>query len=233
MTRTELMKSWDQLLGTFSSVEDARFQVKGARFSQRKGRIEGKGDLKFFLIGRDGKNHRFWGEGNGAGWSRSRRERKAGGSPNSGWTRSGPCGRPRTSSPRSAFRRASPFRCPDTANRGTTTFVYHGAAAGDLDRDGLQDLVVTGINRNYLYLNQGGRFQDVADKSGISVTPPGTAAAAPRLRQRRGPGCLHGLGGRADAVREPSGPLGEAAFLRHLARGRRGGECHRFQRHRR
>ena len=174
MTRTELMKSWDQLLGTFSSVEDARFQVKGARFSQRKGRVEGKGDLKFFLIGRDGKNHRFWVKGTGRLVAVQTGEEN--------WRIS----EFRVDEVRTMRADADLFSevcipagvsisLPRYGEPGNDDFVYHGAAAGDLDRDGLQDLVVTGINRNYLYLNQGGRFQDVADKSGISVTPPGTA----------------------------------------------------------
>ena len=174
MTRTELMKSWDQLLGTFSSVEDARFQVKGARFSQRKGRVEGKGDLKFFLIGRDRKNHRFWVKGTG--------RLVAVQTGKESWRIS----EFRVDEVRTMRAAADLFSevcipagvsisLPRYGEPGNDDFVYHGAAAGDLDRDGLQDLVVTGINRNYLYLNQGGRFQDVADKSGISVTPPGTA----------------------------------------------------------
>ena len=174
MTRTELMKSWDQLLGTFSSVEDARFQVKGARFSQRKARVEGKGDLKFFLIGRDGKNHRFWVKGTGRLVAVQTGEES--------WRIS----EFRVDEVRTMRAAADLFSevcipagvsisLPRYGEPGNDDFVYHGAAAGDLDRDGLQDLVVTGINRNYLYLNQGGRFQDVADKSGISVTPPGTA----------------------------------------------------------
>ena len=174
MPRTELMKSWDQLLGTFSSVEDARFQVKGARFSQRKGRVEGKGDLKFFLIGRDGKNHRFWVKGTGRLVAVQTGEES--------WRIS----EFRVDEVRTMRAAADLFSevcipagvsisLPRYGEPGNDDFVYHGAAAGDLDRDGLQDLVVTGINRNYLYLNQGGRFQDVADKAGISVTPPGTA----------------------------------------------------------
>ena len=174
LTRTELMKSWDKLLGTFSSVEDARFQVKGARFSQRKGRVEGKGDLKFFLIGRDGKNHRFWVKGTGRLVAVQTGEEN--------WQIS----EFRVDGVRTMRAAADLFSevcipagvsisLPRYGEPGNDDFVYHGAAAGDLDRDGLQDLVVTGINRNYLYLNQGGRFQDVADKAGISVTPPGTA----------------------------------------------------------
>ena len=172
--RTELMKSWEKLLATFSSVEDARFQVKGARFSRRRAKIEGKGDLKFFLIGRDGKSHRFWVKGTGRLVAVQTGEEN--------WQIS----EFQLDGIRTMRASADLFSevcipagvsnsLPRYGEPGNDDFVYHGAAAGDVDRDGLQDLVVTGINRNYLYLNQGGRFQDVADKAGISITPPGTA----------------------------------------------------------
>ena len=174
MTRSELTRSWDQLLGSFSSMEDARFQVKGARFNQRKEGVEGKGDLKFFLIGRDGKKHRFWVKGTGRLVAVQTGEEN--------WLIS----EFRLDEVKTMRASADLFSevcipagvsnsLPRYGEPGNDDFVYHGAAAGDLNQDGLQDLVVTGINRNYLYLNQGGRFQDVADSAGISITPPGTA----------------------------------------------------------
>ena len=174
VTRVELMKSWGTFLETFSSVEDARFQVKGARFSERRTRVEGKGDLKFFLVGRDGKSHRFWVKGTGRLAAVRRGEEK--------WEIS----EFQLDEVRTMRASADLFSevcipagvsnsLPRYGEPGNDDFVYHGAAAGDLNQDGLQDLVVTGINRNYLYLNQGGRFEDVADRAGISITPPGTA----------------------------------------------------------
>ena len=174
MTRTELTKSWGKFLQTFSSVEDARFQVKGASFSQRKKGVEGKGDLKFFLIGRDRNDRRFWVKGTGRLVAVQTAEES--------WQIS----EFRLAEVKTMRAAADLFSevcipagvsisLPRYGEPGNDDFVYHGAAAGDVDRDGFQDLVVTGINRNYLYLNQGGRFQDVADKAGISVTPPGTA----------------------------------------------------------
>ena len=172
--RAELMKSWTKFLETFSSVEDARFQVKGARFNERRAKVEGKGDLKFFLIGRDGKSHRFWVKGTGRLVAVQTGEEN--------WQIS----EFQLDEVRTMRASADLFSevcipagvsnsLPRYGEPGNDDFVYHGAAAGDLDQDGLQDLVVTGINRNYLYLNQGGRFQDVADQAGISITPPGTA----------------------------------------------------------
>lgn len=172
--RTGVVKSWAKFLESFSSVEDARFQVKGARFNERRAKVEGKGDLKFFLIGRDGKSHRFWVKGTGRLVAVKTGEEN--------WQIS----EFQLDEVRTMRASADLFSevcipagvsnsLPRYGEPGNDDFVYHGAAAGDLNQDGLQDLVVTGINRNYLYLNQGGRFQDVADKAGISITPPGTA----------------------------------------------------------
>ena len=174
VSRTELIKSWAKFLETFSSVEDARFQVKGARFRQRTAKVEGKGDLKFFLIGRDGKSHRFWVKGTGRLAAVQTGEEN--------WQ----IAEFQLDEVKTMRASADLFSevcipagvsnsLPRYGEPGNDDFVYHGAAAGDLNQDGLQDLVVTGINRNYLYLNQGGRFQDVADQAGISITPPGTA----------------------------------------------------------
>jgi len=42
-------------------------------------------------------------------------------------------------------------------------FIWHGAAAADLNKDGWVDLFVTAPDRNYLYLNDGkGKFRDAS-----------------------------------------------------------------------
>ena len=43
-----------------------------------------------------------------------------------------------------------------------------GAAVGDYDNDGDQDLFVGGVHRQFLYRNQGGRFEDVAAEAGVA-----------------------------------------------------------------
>jgi hypothetical protein len=52
-----------------------------------------------------------------------------------------------------------------------------GAAAGDFDGDGWQDLYVTSYGRNILYRNQGdGKFTDVTDRAGVAA--PGWSTCA-------------------------------------------------------
>jgi len=53
-----------------------------------------------------------------------------------------------------------------------------GAAAGDYDGDGWQDLYVTSYGRNILYRNKGdGTFSDVTDKAGVAAPGWSTCAA--------------------------------------------------------
>jgi hypothetical protein len=53
-----------------------------------------------------------------------------------------------------------------------------GAAVGDYDNDGLQDLYVTGYGANSLYHNEGdGRFTDVTEKAGVGGSGWSTSAA--------------------------------------------------------
>jgi enediyne biosynthesis protein E4 len=56
-----------------------------------------------------------------------------------------------------------------TAGAGLSIQMYAmGAAAGDFDNDGRQDLAVTGVGQSRLFRNAGeGRFVDVTDKAGL------------------------------------------------------------------
>jgi hypothetical protein len=43
-----------------------------------------------------------------------------------------------------------------------------GVAVGDYDGDGWDDLYLTGLNRNHLFRNEGGRFRDVSTEAGVA-----------------------------------------------------------------
>lgn len=58
-----------------------------------------------------------------------------------------------------------------------SVFYGMGAAVGDYDNDGREDLYVTGLGRNRLYRNVGGRFEDVAARAGVRDAGWGTSAA--------------------------------------------------------
>ena len=85
----------------------------------------------------------------------------------------------------------NPFPCRYYHNNGDGAFTDEtakarlwgpwaamGAAVGDYDRDGRDDLFVTGWREQRLYRNAGGgRFEDVTGRSGMSSTTWGTSAA--------------------------------------------------------
>ena len=56
-------------------------------------------------------------------------------------------------------------------------FYGMGAAVGDFDNDGRDDIYVTALGRNFLFHNTGGRFEEVAAKAGVADSGWGTSAA--------------------------------------------------------
>ena len=58
-----------------------------------------------------------------------------------------------------------------------TVFYGMGVAVGDYDNDGREDVYVTGLGRNRLFHNRGGRFEEVAARTGVKESGWGTSAA--------------------------------------------------------
>jgi len=56
-------------------------------------------------------------------------------------------------------------------------FYGMGAAVGDYDNDGRDDIYVTALDRNFLFHNVGGHFEEVAAKTGVADSGWGTSAA--------------------------------------------------------
>ncbi|HKF42419.1 MAG TPA: CRTAC1 family protein [Thermoanaerobaculia bacterium] len=56
-------------------------------------------------------------------------------------------------------------------------FYGMGAAVGDYDNDGRDDVYVTALGRNYLFHNLGGKFEEVAARAGVADSGWGTSAA--------------------------------------------------------
>ena len=56
-------------------------------------------------------------------------------------------------------------------------FYGMGAAVGDYDNDGRDDVYVTALGKNLLFHNQGGRFEEIAAKAGVADSGWGTSAA--------------------------------------------------------
>ncbi len=69
------------------------------------------------------------------------------------------------------------FRDVTREARLERVFYGMGAAVGDYDNDGRDDVYVTALDRNYLFHNVGGRFEEVARKNGVADSGWGTSAA--------------------------------------------------------
>ena len=174
-------------LAHFQEIEDARFKVSGAQFAASadvemnaniptaKVGSEGTARLKFYLVGRDTDGQREWTRG-AAGVA----------------VRRAASGRWQFESfellslesmlaTTELFSEVSlpagvAASLPSFAERGGPGFAWYGAAAGDFNRDGWLDLVVTSPDRNYLYLNDAqGRFRDASLEAGVELLDRGVA----------------------------------------------------------
>jgi len=56
-------------------------------------------------------------------------------------------------------------------------FYGMGASVADYDNDGRDDVYVTALNRNFLFHNAGGRFEEVADRAGVRESGWSTSSA--------------------------------------------------------
>lgn len=176
---SQFMNEWEQLLRRYRQLDDARFKVKEAEFTRRNGALYGSGAFKFFLVGHSPENRPLWMKGNG--------KLQAFQDPDSFVWKIEELlfsDIQVLESDRELFSEVSePARValslPPYGSPGNDGFVYHGAAAGDLNGNGLIDLVVTGNSQTFLYLNQGdGTFLERGWNLGL---PPNSRLTAPLL----------------------------------------------------
>ncbi len=180
-TREHFLKDWEALLSHFSGVEDARFKVKEALFDAGATRVAGaetptaapgaagRARLAFFVLGRNQEGQREWARGTALTEVKK---------PAQGSWRFESFDLLGLESMVAVDDLFSEVSVPATvAREGATTsigFVWHGAAAGDLDRDGWLDLFVTGPDRSRVYLNDGnGRFREAGAETGAAVLASG------------------------------------------------------------
>lgn len=173
LSRSQALDDWASFLDHFSTIEDARLKVTGADFSSKEAGIQGSGRIKFFVVGRDPAFKRLSVKGTGLlkalyldeAWSIS-----------SLTMDTIDAGLAETD----LFSEVSlpagvALTLPSFGGRAAD-FAYHGAAAGDINRDGLIDLFVTGAQRNFLYINNGdGTFEEMAEDAWLALTPRATA----------------------------------------------------------
>ncbi len=173
MSREDLGRAFDAFLSLHATVEDVLFKVKSSAVDVAGASLRAL--LRFSVIGRDSAGRRQWTRGEAS--VRAVRSGDAGFRIESfvigdmGALVAG----------REAFtevaREAGVNRTdPPFAEKGST-LVVRGAAAADVDRDGLVDLFVTGEEGNALYRNLGdGRFRDIAGDANVRLLAhPGMA----------------------------------------------------------
>ena len=170
--RGEFDASWKAYLDDFSSIEDVRFKVKAADFSET-GELRADALIAIAIVGRTGSGKRAWVEAK-AHVQAIRSDR---------WTIdrfefASFSARVVTAElfseialPAGVYHAAPPFGTP-----GNPSFIAHGVAVADVDADGLLDAFTTAQVGNFLYLNEGdGTFREAAEAAGIKITPTASA----------------------------------------------------------
>jgi hypothetical protein len=189
-TRAEFLRSFAQFLEHFSEIDDVRFKVKGATFDPDARAVigaeeptaqpgaAGTANVAFFVWGRDGAGKREWARG----MAETRVAKPATGP----WQFASF----KVTKLDSQLSETDLFsevavpaqldaKLPPYGEPPNTGFTWHGAAAGDWNRDGWIDLFVTGPERNWLYLNDGhGRFRDASEETGVLVAASGVGPLA-------------------------------------------------------
>jgi hypothetical protein len=187
IAQQEFMKGWSEFLAHFSEIEDARFKVKEANFDEKAQAVKGaeqptavvgasgRARIAFYAIGRDLNGKREWARG--TFWANVRFDK------NKHWqfdtfelVSFDSLVAERDIFSEVAVPAGVGASLPGFGTPENSGFVWHGAAAGDFNKDGWIDLFVVGGNRNYLFLNdQKGGFRDASDETGIKITSAGTA----------------------------------------------------------
>ncbi|MFQ5670055.1 MAG: FG-GAP repeat domain-containing protein [Acidobacteriota bacterium] len=173
-SRPEFIRSLAGFVARFDPVEDVRIKVKRSRATEGGARVEA--DLAFWLVGRNEKGRREWVQGKAK--VRAARE------PGSPWrmdpfeiTEFGSMVASRDLFQEVSWEAGLEEEDPPVLEHPSLGLAAYGAAAADVDGDGLLDLFSTGARGNTLYLNQGdGTFRDAAAESWVRTLPaPGVA----------------------------------------------------------
>jgi len=173
--RVEFMGRLRVFLDRFESIDDARFKVVSAEFEEAAD-DRGAAKIKFFVIGRDETGRREWLKGKAhIEVTRSGEEAWQLGLFEIDMMFSSVANEDLFSE--IAFPAGLSALYPRFGEGKNEGFISHGAATADVDGDGRLDLAASGVDQNYLYLNQGdGTFRDVSEESLVKFAPIGAGA---------------------------------------------------------
>ncbi|NNE65419.1 MAG: VCBS repeat-containing protein [Pyrinomonadaceae bacterium] len=190
ITSKEFLKSWTSFLDHFPEIDDARFKVKEANFSEDSKAVEGAENptaeigatgtarIAVYVIGRNTEGKREW--------ARAMFRSNVRAAANKRWQFNSI----EMMSIESMVAKTDLFSevnisagveatAPAFGTPENSSFVWRGAVAADFNNDGWVDLFVTSEDRNFLYLNdKKGRFEDVSEKVGVKLAKTGTAPLA-------------------------------------------------------
>ncbi|MEO5857913.1 MAG: VCBS repeat-containing protein [Pyrinomonadaceae bacterium] len=181
------LESWSDFLEHFSEIEDARFKVKEANFDENAKALlgadeptavagaKGRARIAFYVIGRDADGKREWARG--TFWADVRY------AANKHWQFDSfdlvsfdSLVAEKDMFSEVAIPAGVGASLPGFGTPENNGFIWHGAAAADLNNDGWIDLFVTAPDRNYLYLNdRNGKFRDASNDAGVTNLATGVA----------------------------------------------------------
>ncbi|HSF42764.1 MAG TPA: CRTAC1 family protein [Thermoanaerobaculia bacterium] len=168
-SREELFASLDGFLANFPQVDFLGMEVTGADVKTLAMPTALDADVRFTVRGRNRQGQREWARGTAKVSGAMLEDKKT-------WRISSFAVESLSSlvSERDLFNdvtEAAGLAVPD--DKESPFFVSHGAAAIDIDKDGLLDLFVTGPEGNFLYMNKGdGTFRDAATGAGLKTLVP-------------------------------------------------------------
>jgi hypothetical protein len=161
----DYLADWLKLLSVFKSIEDVRFKAKEADFDPAE---VASARTAFNIIGRNRDGQREWLKGS----IRIKAVKKDG---HWQWTRSEPLSVESMLAREDLFSEvASPTGVQVDLPPYKGGYAWYGAAAGDLNNDGLLDVVSTTGGRTHLFINVGGtRFEDHTTSAGLDLLATG------------------------------------------------------------
>lgn len=173
LSAEDWLERLEDLRARFSEIEDVRFKVKASEVAPDGKTVDGR--IAFWLVGRDSSSHREWVRGKAfvearlspSGWKIGLFDVTEMGSMLAAVDIFSEVGEPAGLDAVDPPYGASP----------APPYAAHGAAAADVNLDGLIDLAAAGPKRNFLYINRGdGTFREVAQDAHISMLPVAVTA---------------------------------------------------------